>query len=575
MAKKKSGPASAQSMAKKQREISISEFFSRNRHLLGFDNPKRALLTAVKEAVDNSLDACEEAHITPEIDVQVRPVPDHPERLTVIVRDNGPGIVKAQIPKIFGKLLYGSKFHRLKMSRGQQGIGISAAAMYGQLTTGKPIKVTSKISPRKKRGSYFEIRIDTKTNNPIIQTDEEVPWEHPKGTRIEIELEGKAGKGRQSVLEYLRFTAVSNPHATITYLGPDGEKLNIERATKELPEEPREIKPHPYGVELGVLTKMMHDTKCRNISSFLNQDFCRVSSRVAKQICEAARLKPTSRPSRIARTEADRLYKAINATKLMNPPTDCISPIGEALLIKGLQQNFDAEFYTSFTRSPSVYRGNPFQVEVALAYGGDIPPDGTVQVMRIANRVPLQYQPGSCAVTQAVSDVDWKSYRLSQGRGGMPEGPVVIMVHFASVWVPFTSESKEAIASYDVILKELKLAIQECGRRLSRHLRGRELAQAQAKRRNIFELYIQELAESVHRLTGEPKQPIQDGLVAIAQRATERADANDRKEVRQDKRANKKVAKKSMVVENGNGNSNGNGNAEAQLDLFAEAEEAG
>lgn len=569
MAKKTSAPANAQSMAKGQREISISEFFSRNRHLLGFDNPKRALLTAVKEAVDNSLDACEEAHITPEIDVQILAVPEHPERLTVIVRDNGPGIVKAQIPKIFGKLLYGSKFHRLKMSRGQQGIGISAAAMYGQLTTGKPIKVISKISARVKMGHYFEIHIDTKTNSPVIQQEEEVAWEYPRGTRIEIELEGKAGKGRQSVLEYLKFTAVSNPHASIIYLGPDGEKLKIERATNELPDEPREIKPHPYGVELGILTKMMHDTRCRSISSFLNQDFCRVSTSVAKQICDTAKLKPTSRPSRIARTEADRLYKAINATKLMNPPTNCISPIGEELLIKGLQQNFEAEFYTSCTRAPAVYRGNPFQVEVALAYGGDIPQDGTIQVMRIANRVPLQYQPGSCAVTQAVSEVDWKSYRLPQGRSGIPEGPVVLMVHFASVWVPFTSESKEAIAQYDIIIKELKLAIQECGRRLSRHLRGRELAHAQAKRRNIFELYIQELAESVHRLTGKPKEPIHEGLAAIAERATLRADANDRKEAKENKKAIKKVDKKALVVENGNGASNGH----VQLNLFAEDEE--
>jgi len=571
MAKKKKGPTKvdAHSMAKKQREISVSEFFSRNRHLLGFDNAKRALLTAVKEGVDNALDACEEAHIAPELSVSVLSVPDHPERLRVAVRDNGPGIVRAQIPKIFGKLLYGSKFHRLKMSRGQQGIGISAAAMYGQLTTGRPAKIISKISPTEEAHS-LEVNIDTRTNNPVVVSEEEIAWEHPQGTRVEIELEGKSSKGRQSVEEYLRFTAIANPHATIRYVGPEGEEVRIERATEELPVEPKEIKPHPHGIELGVLTKMLQGTKCPNISGFLRSDFSRVSPRVAVEICQAAKISPSASPKRIARTEADRLYRAINATKLLNPPTNCISPIGEELLIKGLQQSYNAEFYTSCTRAPAVYRGNPFQVEVAMAYGGDIATDGLVQLLRLANRVPLQYQQGSCAITQALSDVDWRAYRISQGKGSYPEGPMVMMVHFASVWVPFTSESKEAIAHYPIILKELKLALQECGRRLARHVRGRELAAAQNKRRNLFELYIEELAEALHRLTGDSRDRIRDDLLLIAQQATQRADAMDREEQR--KLAMKQKADNGaqlILEENGNG-----GPTEQQLELaFSPAEE--
>src|SRR5271165_1030302 len=175
-------------MATRQREISVSEFFTKNRHLLGFDNPAKALLTTVKEAVDNSLDACEEAGILPELWVEIREIapvamgksskekagapgdraaPAGPSRFRVIVQDNGPGIVKAQIPKIFAKLLYGSKFHRLKQSRGQQGIGISAAGLYGQLTTGKPVVITSKIG--KGRPAYLiHLRIDTKHNQPDV-----------------------------------------------------------------------------------------------------------------------------------------------------------------------------------------------------------------------------------------------------------------------------------------------------------------------------------------------------------------------------------------------------------------------
>ena len=548
---KKTAKVDAHSMAKKQREISISEFFSRNRHLLGFDNPKRALLTGVKEAVDNALDACEEAHILPEVSLRILPVPDHPERLRVVVRDNGPGIVKAQVPKIFGKLLYGSKFHELKMSRGQQGIGISAAAMYGQLTSGRPVRIISRISPRKKAHS-FEVNIETSTNTPVVLKEEEIDWEYSRGTRIEIELEGKVGKGRQSVPEYLRLTAVANPHASISYAGPDGDSLQIERATDQMPADPKIIKPHPYGVELGALTKMLQTTRSRNLTGFLRSDFSRVSPRVATEICELAKLSPRARPRKVAGSEADRLFKAIKQTKLMNPPTDCISPIGEDLLIKGLQQSFEAEFYTSCTRSPSVYRGNPFQVEVALAYGGNIPQEGPVQLLRFANRVPLQYQQGSCSITQAVSDVDWKAYRLSHSRNAFPDGPMVVMVHFASVWVPFTSESKEAVAPYEIILKELKLALQESGRRLARHLRGRELAAQQEKRRNLFELYIQELSESLHRLTGEDAGEIKSQLLDIANRTTRRAEAKDKKEQRQLKKQIREDAKSQRVV-NGNG----------------------
>jgi len=119
--KRKPAREDARSMAARQRDISVSEFFTKNRHLLGFDNPQKALLTAVKEAVDNSLDACEEAGILPDLEVEIAEVSEN--RYRVAVQDNGPGIVQQQVPKIFGKLLYGSKFHRLKQQRGQQGIG--------------------------------------------------------------------------------------------------------------------------------------------------------------------------------------------------------------------------------------------------------------------------------------------------------------------------------------------------------------------------------------------------------------------------------------------------------------------
>src|SRR3989344_1372100 len=400
----------AETLAKQQREISISEFFLKNKHLLGFDNPRKALLTTIKEAVDNSLDACEEARILPNIIVKVEDLQE--DRFEVTVEDNGPGIVKEQIPKIFGKLLYGSKFHRLKCSRGQQGIGISASAMYGQLTTGKPIIIVSK-TKKDKPTHYYELQIDTKRNEPQIIAEQIVDWEAEHGTKIKIVLEAKYQKGKQSIDEYLEQTAIVNPHLNLIYTNPEKQKIEFPRATNELPKEPKEI-------------------------------------------CDKAGVYERSRPSRIAKQEAENLYKAIQQVKIIAPPTDSVTPIGDELLLRGLKKEINADFYASVTRPPSVYRGNPFIVEASLAYGGDLQKEDSIKLLRFANRVPLQYQQSACAITKSVISTAWRNYGLSQSKGALPIGPVVLLVHIASVWVPFTSESKEAIAHYPEIVKEIK-----------------------------------------------------------------------------------------------------------------------
>ena len=393
--------ATAQSMAASQRDIAVSEFFAKNKHLLGFDNPRKALLTTVKEAVDNSLDACEEAGIVPEIWVHIEQTRQN--RFKVGIQDNGPGIMKKQIPLIFGKLLYGSKFHRLRMSRGQQGIGISAAGMNGMLTTGQPVKIISKVSLRKP-AHYYEIQIDTKKNRPEILNGRgdgvDIPpndagrkyierhgieWEshydpeeegaEPKevrsGTRVTIEMTGRYQRGRGSVDEYLEQTAIANPHVTLHYKDPDDNVKTYRRSTTQLPPEPKEIKPHPYGVELGRLVTMLKDAKPTTLAQFMTSSFSRVSAAVARNICEKAKISTRASTRKIGRKEADSLYHAIQETKIKAPATDCISPIGEELLLKGLHHVVPGEFFCAATRPPSVYRGNPFQIEVGLAYGGD------------------------------------------------------------------------------------------------------------------------------------------------------------------------------------------------------------
>src|SRR2546429_5679319 len=367
---------SAVEMGARQREISVSEFFTKNRHLLGFDSPRKALLTCVKEAVDNALDACEEAGILPEVAVKVEavangeaaPPASQATRFRITVTDNGPGIVRQQIPPIFAKLLYGSKFHRLRQSRGQQGIGISAAGMYGQLTTGKPVQIVSRTSPRAP-AHYFEVQIDTKKNEPRILEKKQITWEAPRGTQVTLEVEGRYQKGRASVDEYLEQTIIANPHVKLTYVTPEGETKEYPRTYEQLPPSPREIKPHPYGIELGMLLKMAQDTKSHSLSGFLSSDFSRVSPAVAAEICKTAGLSPNARPRDVHGQAAENLYKAIQSTKIMAPPTNCLSPIGEGALLAGLYRQIKGEFYTAVTRPPAVYRGNPFVIEAGLAFG--------------------------------------------------------------------------------------------------------------------------------------------------------------------------------------------------------------
>jgi len=487
----------AHELAKKQKEIGVAEFFARNRHLLGFDNTAKALLTTIKEAVDNSLDACEEADILPEIQIELIDLGN--DRIRVIIEDNGPGIVKAQIPKIFAKLLYGSKFHTLKQTRGQQGIGISASVMYAQMTTGKPARIISKIG-KKHPAHYYELHIDTRRNKEQIVKNEIIEWDKEHGTKIEMDLEAVYKLGKRSVDEYLKQTSITNPHATIIYTNPKAEQLIFSRVSEKLPPQPKETKPHPYGVEMGTLIKMLHVTEARTLQSFLTHEFTRVGSGSAKHICENAALLPKTKPKRMSREQAHQLMQGIKKTKLMNPPTDSVSPFGEKDFEKGLRRVVNAEFYAAVTRTPSVYRGNPFVVEAAIAYGGEQPKDKQARLVRFANKVPLQYQQSAGAISKAVTQTAWRNYGLSQSSGALPIGPITIAVHVASVWVPFTSESKEAIAHYPVMLKEIKLAVQECGRKLGTYVHKKKRVGAELKKRSYIEKYIPHLADALKDL---------------------------------------------------------------------------
>ncbi|NHN58394.1 MULTISPECIES: DNA topoisomerase VI subunit B [Halorussus] len=691
----------AEELAESQRQISIAEFFEKNKHMLGFDSGARGLVTAVKEAVDNALDATEEAGIKPDIYVEID---DSGDYYTLIVEDNGPGITKEQVPKVFGKLLYGSRFHAREQSRGQQGIGISAAVLYSQLTSGKPAKITSKTEGGSEQ--YFELIIDTDENEPEIKDESDTPpaGKHVNdthGTRIELEMEANM-RARQQLQRYVKHTAVVNPHARIEYREPGmDEPQQFERAEgAELPAETEEIRPHPHGVELGTVLKMLASTDSHSVSGFVQEEFTRVGRKTADSILDNFRDRHFGREAswrppqnhekadlaravanavsnkgkdataafgdevaekvvardRVAHHElveivaetaedvgedhgatfgdtvqekavaaawaeltddrtadlyrlvdkatstrkddetvhgmAERLAKrfekgrerdrathdevrtyvdkaadqteeyddatmgdtarenvvmevwntmvtipdavpkvrefvddrdmssdllaAMTETDIIAPPTNCLSPITDELVEAGLRKEYDADFYAASTRDADVHGGDPFIVEAGIAYGGELEADGQSEVLRFANRVPLVYQRGACATTDVVKSIGWRNYNLDQpGGSGIPKGPAVIMVHVASTNVPFTSESKDAVANVPEIEDEIELAIREAARELKSYLNKRKSLQKRKKKQNVIASILPKMAEKLADVTEQGEPEYEDALARI------------------------------------------------------------
>jgi DNA topoisomerase-6 subunit B len=678
----------AQDLADEQRQTSIAEFFEKNKQMLGFGSETRALVTAVKEGVDNSLDAAEEARVFPDVRVDIV---EGEQYYTVTIEDNGPGIPKDSIADVFGKLLYGSRFHRRMQQRGQQGIGISAAVLYSQLTSGNPARITSKTIDSDK-AHYVEMGIDTEKNCPEIHTDEEVDWDKEHGIKIELDMAGNM-RARNRLHRYIENTSVVNPHATIELHEPEYNLIYDERPVDELPEEVEEIKPHPHGVELGTLIDMLDSTDCRKLKSFFQTEFTRVGAKTAegiighfrdihygravswnvntddvgkseyvesitnvvngkgkeatnifatyvydyisnlesaskvdvkdgvreasreaqeetgKQFASTVQEKtiesvwgvlieniehttlervdgatidrksdemiellsdelsirfreintdstvtkddleqmiedstdaaskrydgsfsfgktaqekvydvfwdsssrqdievPSIRDIKNDRDTARNLLLGMRKANAMSPPKKCISPISESHILEGLKSKYDADFYTSSTRSAKVADGDPFVVESGIAYGGEIESEGQIRLSRFANRVPLVYQQGACTITKEIKDITWNTYyksgdSISQSSGNLPQGPMVLLVHVASTNVNFTSESKDAIAGVPEIQKEVEMAVRESARELKSHLSDQRTKRKRQEKRDVIGSLLSDMTDKIENIT--------------------------------------------------------------------------
>jgi DNA topoisomerase-6 subunit B len=682
---------SAEELAEGQESISISEFFEKNRQMLGFDSPARAIVTAIKEGVDNSLDATEESRILPDVYVGIEEKEDYYE---VIIEDNGPGIVEENIPKVFGKLLYGSRFQKRVQSRGQQGIGISAAVLYSQITTGEPTEVKSKTMSQD-MGREFRVIIDTETNEPEIKSKEKFEWDKEHGTRIKMKMEANM-RSRSRLLDYIKSTAIVNPHARVEYEGPQ-KSLEFDRVTDEVPDKPEEIRPHPHGVNLGGLMKMIEETKHYSVRGFIKNEFTKVGDKTAQNILDSfrdrhygremswktsnidednfeerifegvsrkkdeeikafsdgilsrlkeidrvsysemreifsetaeeveeeydtkfgdtvrekamneawpilndykyndirelideatskrktgevidymtycmasefsqAREKDRIRPSeleefiknsaelvssefevsigetsrenifdklwevsktvpedipKIKEFKSDRnmcrdLIEGMNETQVNRPSSKCLSPIGEELIEEGLRKEYDADFYSSTTRNASVYKGAPFIIEAGIAFGGDIEKD-RAELIRYANKVPLVYQRGACLITDVTKNIGWRNYGLDQSDNSLPQDELVLMVHVASTNVPFTSQSKDAVASTPELETEVERAIREVSRDLKSYINKRDSLNKKREKRNVVTKLMPKFAEKISEITGDDEPDYHDSLSKI------------------------------------------------------------
>ncbi|MCL4371959.1 DNA topoisomerase VI subunit B [Candidatus Marsarchaeota archaeon] len=501
----------ANEIFKEFREHSIAEFFKKNKQMLGYAGMVRSMVTIVHEYVTNSLDACEDAGILPSIDVEVAQIGEN--RYSVMVRDNGPGIPKKFVGKALATILAGTKFHRYVQQRGQQGIGASGCTLFAQVTTGKPIAVKSYTGVSECYSCT--VAIDTVNNKPIIAAMKDIPNETgATGTEVYGEFSGvKYENSDHGVYEYLKRTALANPHAQIRFKDPEGKEYTFVRSTDATPGVPKETKPHPLGLEVNDIIDFAKRSTQGKISQFLLESFSRVSSskiNELKQICGVDMEKP---PKSITWDDAEKLIKAFRSMKWLAPDASVISPIGQERIKLAIKSILNPEYMHVIERKPAVFKGGiPFIVEAAIAYGGLAGKkleggEYAGSILRFANRVPLLFDTGSCAITQAVRSIQWKRYNID-----IDNQAVSVFVNISSVYIPYSGVGKEAIAQEDEIIEEVKLALQDAARNIQRYMHGKQQINLETNKYKTIIRYVSQLSKDLSNLTGEDKQIIEHKL---------------------------------------------------------------
>jgi DNA topoisomerase-6 subunit B len=484
-------------------EISASDFFYRNRDIAGFTSPSRAIFAAIRELVENSLDAAESLKIPPDIYVRLSYEGEASKEAQIFklrVEDNGIGVPPRHIPSAFGQVLFGSKY-KLKQQRGTFGLGGKMAILYGQITTHQPASIFSSVGIAKIY--MYKLMIDIQRNRPLI-LDRKVliNKEQWRGTIVEFCLEGDYFRAMPKILEYFKQTAMMNPYANLTFVDPKGRFYKFTRITKEMPEPPKETKPHPYGVDVELLQRLVQITPQKNMFEFLRHHFHRVGETSAHKFLEFSNISPSKNPKKLSHEEIVRLMHMLKKFKEFLPPdASCLSPLGEELLRAGIVKELKPEFVVVHQRKPATYAGHPFIIEVGIAYGGEIPKQGRFLIYRFANRIPLLYDEASDVSVRVVDSMNWRRYKI------LPDMPVAILVHVCSTKVPYKTVGKEFIADRPEVRREVGNGLREVARQLQHFLTRREHVDRERKRLGVFSKYLPKIAQFSTELAGKEKPP--------------------------------------------------------------------
>jgi DNA topoisomerase-6 subunit B len=528
-------------------EISASDFFYRNRDIAGFTNPSRAIFAAIRELVENSLDAAESQKIAPEIYVRLSFEGEASKETQIYklrVEDNGSGIQPRFIPSAFGQVLFGSKY-KLKQTRGTFGLGGKMAVLYGQITTHQPAFVTSCTGQEKIYS--FKLMIDIQRNRPII-LDRKVliNKDNWRGTIVEFTLEGDYLRAMPKILDYFKQTAMVNPYANVTFVDPKGRLYKFIRGTTVMPEPPKETCPHPYGVDVELLQRLIQITAYNNMEDFLKGHFHRVGDITAVKFlifsnlisfscnehgklaydqikwidnraicpqCGKVAQSTSKNPKRLSHEEIVRLMQNLKKYKDFLPPdASCLSPLGEELLKAGVMKELSPEYLVVHQRKPSTYAGHPFIVEMAIAYGGGVPKRGCFVIYRFANKIPLLYDEASDVSYRVISAMNWRRYKVS------PDMPIAVVVHICSTKVPYKTVGKEFIADRPEVRREVANSLREVSRQLQHFLSRQEHVHMEKKRLGIFSKYLPKIAQFSTTLAGETRVPDIEKLLKSVQK---------------------------------------------------------
>lgn len=513
---------------------STAEYFAKNLQQVGFSSPTKAVLTTLKESVDNALDACEENKILPEIKISIKKISKGSTRNTdlieVTVEDNGPGLEIGDLPKVFGEYLASSKFGKGRCSRGQQGIGISAATTWAQLTHATGVWIVSR-TKRMKTAVQAQVNVDIRHNKGILKNKKSINWNKPHGVKVTFRIDGRIQlKGDGGLITYLEGTSIVNPHLTLEYTLMDQEKKRIERVNETIPVIPPATLPHPHTLKLGEFISYANLFRTFTLKAFLKKNFSRMSDTCIQRSVSEGKLPSLLLQKKISalnEIEFKKIFNSIQNTTLPNPSTQSVLTIGEESLSKSILRLGNVDFFSVITRKPCICDHKPVVVEVAVARlisnksSNEEEKEPSIQLLRFANRVPLQFDKSSCAITQSVESVNWKAYGLNQSKNNLPTGSYVFAISVTSPFIKFKNASKETIDASEELVDEIRKTLMQAGQKLSRHIRKEQRALDLERKMQHIEKFVPILIKKLGDITSASPARIQKahkGIMKILER---------------------------------------------------------